>query len=89
MKKRNISNLKLRKSRISNLTLLHGTKGGTVTGATEQEPSNVVTENTDCGSCQECISENPTDCITNDTTKSLQSPSIVVACNGFGTMANC
>jgi len=58
MKKKNLSSLILRKSRISNLNKL----------------TNLI---------------DITGCITNDKTKTLETPTLVMGCNGFQTGAGC
>ncbi|WP_298420794.1 hypothetical protein [uncultured Kordia sp.] len=89
MKKRNISKLKLIKCKVSNLNALRYFIGGT--GSINA----LETLITDCeGNCetytqQHGESENPTDCMTNDTTRSLGTPTFVIACNRFGTGMNC
>lgn len=91
MKKQNLSSLVLRKSKISNLTRLANLIGGTdpETGS----ETVFVTVNTDCGHtcieyCEHSI-DNPTGCITNDKTVSLQTPTLVLGCEGLATGAAC
>jgi len=87
MKRKNLSLLKLRKSKISNLYKLTKFVGGTDgEAATENALETLLTY---CGTCpDQCASLDIKDCITNDTTRGQQLPSLQMACNGLGTFAS-
>ncbi|MFK7748200.1 MAG: hypothetical protein AB8B65_07415 [Kordia sp.] len=92
MKKKSLSSLKLRKNKISNLTKLSNLIGGTdsIPPPTDENPSTLVTDLTYCNSCYECISENPTDCQTNDRTRSLGNPTgMNTTIDGMFSEADC
>ncbi|WP_046758510.1 hypothetical protein [Kordia jejudonensis] len=84
MKKKHLKNLVLHTSRISNLSLLHSTKGGTETLGTQVD-NNVGLPNTiDATNCPtnilQCISQNFTDCSTNGGVTSTQPPTEYESC---------
>ncbi|WP_298520942.1 hypothetical protein [uncultured Kordia sp.] len=96
MKKKSLSTLKLKKSKISSLNLsnqLGGYNSGETTtfttDASETNPNYTITCYTlYCGETETCET-GCGGCNTNDTTRSQQSPSLQVACNALGSILGC
>ena len=96
MKRKNISLLKLRKNKISNLNQIFNKFGGnntesdtaTITECGTQANPNLTIHTCYCGDTETCETECG-DCNTNDTTRGQQSPSLQVACNALGSIIGC
>lgn len=96
MRKKNLSVLKFRKNKISNLNNLKAIMGGIVTGETdtlttesETNPNNSLECYTlYCGETETCETKCG-GCNTNDTTRGQASQSLQVACNNFGSIVSC
>ncbi len=89
MKKKNLSSLRLKKNKISNLYNLNKFIGGTDGGSGSEQ--GLVTLNTNCGTCfEECLISiiDETACITNDTIRSLRETA-GIACNALNTGEEC
>lgn len=87
MKKKNLLSLKLRKNKISNLNRLTQLVGGTEGNTGDDNALN--TGPTYCATMcpDDCATEaDITTCVTNDTRKTVQPPSLQVACNGIDSV---
>ena len=82
MKRKKITSLVLHKHKISNLQNYSKLIGGTDT-ATNPVDANYESNMSECEMCPTL--DYFTGCITNDTTRSLQTPTLVVGCNALGT----
>jgi len=99
MKKKNLSSLKLRKSKISNLNLLNNRFGGYNTGGTDSITETLTQTETNpngpintlyCEETETCETNHGYGgCNTNDTTRGQQAPSLQMACNAMGSVLGC
>lgn len=95
MKRKNVSLLKLKKNKISNLNLVSSQLGGfnsedtTATTGSETNPNYSLTCYTEqCGETETCETECG-GCNTNGNTGGVQSPSVINICKAIGTLLGC
>ncbi|WP_298420792.1 hypothetical protein [uncultured Kordia sp.] len=87
MKKKNLSLLTLRKNSISNLNFVNSIKGK---GSVNDENPTYECVETQLTYCETCATMgNMTSCITNDTTRGMETPTFVELCNAFATGELC